>query len=173
MNSYWQLTWTLRGLDLPHWAIWLTHSHIVFLTPTIAFRTRYEFLVPLLNGSHSRQRQLRLRVRTTLMPHHGIICVNSALVRRSTNALALPRRRPARSQISTLAGCFIVANAIAALFQICGAVAFYILSLTDQRINHLRQSILLVRLYFLIVHNLTRTGLHTCADTIHGRSVYG
>ena len=44
---------------------------------------------------------------------------------------------------------FIVTNAAATLFQMCGAIVFYILLLADQKRSSLRQAIILVRLHLL------------------------
>jgi hypothetical protein len=44
---------------------------------------------------------------------------------------------------------FIITNAAATFFQMCGAIVFYSLSLADQKRSNLRQAIILVRLHLL------------------------
>ena len=68
---------------------------------------------------------------------------------------------------------FVVANAVAASFQIIGAVVIYGLSFADVGKSELRQGIVLVRLFLLTVLILTRTGLYTRTSGNVDRSLHG
>ncbi|KAL5407038.1 hypothetical protein PMIN04_011848 [Paraphaeosphaeria minitans] len=137
------LTWTLRGIKDCRKAIWLVYGSIAWTAPDIAFFTRYEtfplFLCILLmtgrdNFAYEHALLTRVAIASTVSWGHW----HEALQIHKDSGNPIPKRVHALLQ-------FVIANAVAASFQIIGAVVLYGLSLVNVRISELRQGIVLER----------------------------
>ncbi|KAL5379238.1 hypothetical protein PMIN02_010999 [Paraphaeosphaeria minitans] len=135
------LTWTLRGIKDCRKAIWLVYGSIAWTAPDIAFFTRYEtfplFLCILLmtgrdNFAYEHALLTRVAIASTVSWGHW----HEALQIHKDSGNPIPKRVHALLQ-------FVIANAVAASFQIIGAVVLYGLSLVNVRISELRQGIVL------------------------------
>ncbi|KAF9728418.1 hypothetical protein PMIN01_13551 [Paraphaeosphaeria minitans] len=137
------LTWTLRGIKDCRKAIWLVYGSIAWTAPDIAFFTRYEtfplFLCILLmtgrdNFAYEHALLTRVAIASTVSWGHW----HEALQIHKDSGNPIPKRVHALLQ-------FVIANAVAASFQIIGAVVLYGLSLVNVRISELRQGIVLLK----------------------------
>ncbi|KAF2785743.1 hypothetical protein K505DRAFT_401370 [Melanomma pulvis-pyrius CBS 109.77] len=134
------LTWTIRGIKDSRRAIWLVYGGIVWTAPDIAFYMWCEIFLLLLflliAGRDDFFHEYALLSRIAMASIVSWALWNEALQRHRGSGNPIPER------VRTLRR-FVATNAMAASFQILGAIIQYSLSLANVRTSEIRRGIVL------------------------------